>query len=559
MPKIEIFKDDFDRLVKKKLEGEALEEALMVAKTELDEFDRKSGRMKLDVKDTNRPDLWSSEGIARQLRAHLGIEKGVPNYKISSSGVTLRIDKKVERVRPYMVLGIVRGVKLDEKALLNILQLQEKLALTYGSKRRIAGVGLFDLDQAKPPFTYRTFKGYEKKFVPLGMKEEMTLQEIIKSHPKGQEFAHLITGEDYPVLVDSGERVLTMPPIINADGVGKITDKTKNILVEATGHNESVLSIALNVLVTALAERGGSIETVTIIRPDGKKQTTPDLQAKSSLVDPEQARKFLGMQASNEQIMHLLSRSRYDVKAVPGKKISVKYPAYRNDIMHMRDIIEDIGIAFGYNEMEPEAPKIPTVGSTLEFEEWCDSVAEIAVGMGFQEAFTFVLTNRENLFQKMRSKEYTICEISNPVSANWTAMRNWLTPGLLEFLTKNMHVEYPQKVFEIGDAVWIDEKLETKTHNSRKLAAVISGPSVGYEHIASAADALLRNLGVKYEIHPTECAYCIPGRSGEIRSEGKFLGVIGEIHPVVLNNWKLEKAVVHFELSLEEIWKIVKG
>lgn len=559
MPKIEIFKDDFDRLVKKKLDGEALEEALMVAKTELDEFDRKTGKMKLDVKDTNRPDLWSAEGIARQLRASFGIDKGVPKYKVSSGDVVLKIDKKVERVRPYMVLAVVKGVKLDEKALLNILQLQDKLALAFGSKRKIAGVGLFDFDQTKPPFTYRTFKGYDRKFVPLGMKEELTLHDIIKNHPKGQEFAHLIPGEEFPILMDSAEKILTMPPIINAEGVGKITTKTKNILVEATGHDQRIIGIALNVLATALAERGGTIETVTVIRPDGKKFASPDLSPKSSVVDPDYARKFLGLQISNEEVLHLLSRSRYDVKLAKGKKIEVKYPAYRDDIMHARDIVEDVGIAFGYNEMQPEVPKIPTVGSTLEFEEWCDSVSEVASGMGFQEVFTFILTNKENLFQKMRSKEYPICEIANPVSANWTAMRNWLTPSLLEFLSKNMHAEYPQKIFEVGDAVWIDEKKETKSHASRKLAAVISGTKVGYEDIASSVDAVLRNLGIKYEIHPTECTYCIPGRSGEIRSGDKFIGVVGEIHPSVLNNWKLEKAVVHFELSLEEIWKILKG
>ena len=559
MPKIEIYKDDFDKLVKKKIKDEDLDEKLMFVKTELDEFDKKTGKMKLDIKDTNRPDFWSVEGIARELRAHLGIEKGVPKYKIGNSGVTLTIDKKVQRVRPLMVAAVVKDLKFNNRAIEQMIQLQEKIALTYGRRRKEASFGVFDFDTMKPPLRYTTFKDHDIKFKPLGMKEELTPKQILEQHPKGREFGHLIPGEDFPVLLDSTDNVCALLPIINSDWTGKVTEKTKNVFVECSGYNLSIISLALNVMVTALAERGGKIESVNIIGADRKKLATPDLTPKPVNFDPEYARRFLGLQISNQEILHLLSQSRYDVKLLPGKKIAVKYPAYRNDIMHARDIVEDVGIAFGYNDIEPEIPKLPTVGSTSDFDEWCDGVGEIVAGMGFQETFNFILTNKENLFKKMRSREYPICEISNPISSNWSAMRNWLTPSLIDFLTKNMHVEYPQKIFEIGDAVWIDEKLETKTHTSRKLAAVISDANVSYEHIASAADAILRNLGINYEIRPTECVYCIPGRSGEIRSGKRFIGVIGEVHPAVLNNWGLEKAVVHFELSLEEIRKILRN
>lgn len=557
MPKIEIWKDDLDRLVRKRLKDEELEEALVFAKTELEEFDRKSGRLRLDIKDSNRPDLWSAEGIARELRGHLGIEKGVPGYRVSPSGVVVNIDRKVQRIRPLMVAAVIKGLRFSDRAIEQMIQLQEKLATSYGRKRKEAAIGIFDFDRIKPPLRYTAMKDYEIKFRPLDMKEELTPGQILQRHPKGIEYGHLLAGDYFPILIDSNNNVCSMPPIINSEWTGRVTEKTQNVFVECTGYNPDIVGLALNVMATALAERGGQLQSVTIAGPDGKKLVTPNLDPGTIKLDPEYARKFLGLQISDEEMLHLLSQSRYDVRMIAGKKIEAKYPAYRNDVMHARDVVEDIGIAFGYNEIQPEIPGIPSAGSAIEFEEWCDSAAELMVGLGFQEIFTFIMTGKDSLFSKMRMKEYPICEIANPVSASWNAMRNWLTPGILNFLTKNMHVEYPHRVFEIGDALWIDEKLETKAHASRKLAAAISGALVSYENCASALDALLRNLGIKYEIRPKEFAYCIPGRSGEIRSAEKFLGTIGEIHPAVLNNWGLEKAVVHFEVDLGEIWKLL--
>jgi phenylalanyl-tRNA synthetase beta chain len=176
-------------------------------------------------------------------------------------------------------------------------------------------------------------------------------------------------------------------------------------------------------------------------------------------------------------------------------------------------------------------------------------------GLGFQEILTFILTNKESLFTKMNSREFPIAEIANPVSASWTALRHWLTPSMLEFLAKNMHAGFPQRVFEVGDCVIADEKEETKARTARKLVAAMSDSKVSYEQLAGCLNAFMRNLGLKYELKPAPCAYCIEGRIAEIVVEGRFIGVIGEVHPQVLNNWGLEKPVVTFELSLDEIWE----
>jgi len=255
------------------------------------------------------------------------------------------------------------------------------------------------------------------------------------------------------------------------------------------------------------------------------------------------------MDLTKKEMIKLLRRARYEAE-VSGKEIIVKYPAYRNDIMHQRDVVEDIAISFGLNHIPPEPPKLPTMGAEDPKEEFSNVVRELMVGLGFQEVLTFSLTDKNNLFKKMNLKEGRVCEIANPISTNWNVLRNWLLPSMLEFLSNNLHVDYPQEIFEVGDVVELDAESETKTKTIRKLACVIADTRVSYEEISSALDAVLRNLGMEYRLKRSMHASFIPGRVAEVIHNNNSIGVIGEIHPKVLNNWKLEKPVAGFELKL---------
>jgi phenylalanyl-tRNA synthetase beta chain len=186
-------------------------------------------------------------------------------------------------------------------------------------------------------------------------------------------------------------------------------------------------------------------------------------------------------------------------------------------------------------------------------EEFCDTVRDVMVGLGFQEVLTFSLVNKETLFGKMNLKGGEICEIANPVSTSWNSIRNWLLPSIMDFWRANLHVEYPQKVFEVGDVVAIDDKEETGTRTEKKLVCAVSDRNVGYEDISSVLDAFLRNLGVAYSLKGKEHGSFIDGRSAEIISKGRDIGIVGEIHPLVLNNWGIEKPVVAFEIDIDGI------
>ncbi len=548
MPTVDFSIEDLQKLLGKKISLEELkEEGILYAKGEIE-----SDEIKADIKDTNRPDLWSIEGIARELRGHYRIEEGLPKFNVKKSSFVLNVDKKVEKARPKIVAAIVKGLEFNNDAIAQMIQLQEKVCQTYGSNRRDAAIGVYDFDKIKPPVKYTTVGPKGVKFVPLEFKEAMTPEEIMKKHPKGVEYKHLIKDE-YPLLIDAAKNVLSMPPIINSDYTGKVTVKTKNVFVEITGYDKEKISTALNVMTAALAERGGKIESVEI-RYGKEKIVTPDFSPKKFTLDAGYCRKVIGMDLSEKEIAELLKKARYDAK--PGKKIHVKYPAYRNDIMHARDIVEDVIVSFGYNNFEPELPMLPTIGSSDKLENFSDSTREIMIGMGMQEVLNFILTNKTNTFKKMKIPEKKIVEIENPVSENWACMRPWILPSLLELLTKNKHNDYPQKIFEIGDAVVLDDAHETNTRDRRMLAAAITSSEVNYEQISSCVDALLKNLSVNYELKKAEHPSFVEGRCAAIIVDKLQIGLVGEIHPQVLQNWGFEMPVVAFEIYLDEIFEM---
>ncbi|ACS33652.1 phenylalanine--tRNA ligase subunit beta [Thermococcus gammatolerans] len=563
MPKFDVSKRDLERLVGKEFTVEEWEDLFLYAKCELDDVWEENGEIyfKADSKDTNRPDLWSAEGIARQIRWALGFRRGLPEYEVEKSDVTVYVDEKLKDIRPYGVYAIVECLKLDEEALKQMINLQEKVALTFGRRRREVAIGIFDFDKVKPPIYYRAAEKTEK-FVPLGFEEELTLEEILEKHEKGREYGHLIKDKPYyPLLVDSEGKVLSMPPIINSETTGRVTTETRNVFVDVTGWDLNKVMLALNVVVTALAERGGRIKSVKVVYPDFEIET-PNLTPKSFEVELDYIRKLAGLDLSDGEIKDLLERMMYDVTLEDGKA-KLLYPAFRDDIMHARDVLEDVLIAYGYNEIEPEEPKLAVQGRGDKFIEFEDAVRELMVGFGLQEVMTFNLTNREAQYGKMNleyGRDYfnnppaELVEIENPISPKWSALRNWLLPSLLDFLSQNTHEEYPQRLFEVGKATLIDESRETKTVSESKLAVVLAQPRVTFTDTKEILDSVMRHLGFEYELEEVEHPSFIPGRVGKVIVKGKAIGVIGEIHPSVLEKWGIEMPVAGFELFLRPLY-----
>tara|TARA_Y100000310_G_scaffold345859_1_gene471625 strand:+ start:19016 stop:20662 length:1647 start_codon:yes stop_codon:yes gene_type:complete len=546
MPTIEASKKDLEKLIGKKFSAKELDEALMFIKGELDKVE--GDVLTIDVKETNRPDLWSAEGIAREIKSRVGLENGVPRFKVGKSNLVVSIEKNVKEVRPYTVAAVVKGIKITEELIKQLVQLQEKVDGTHGRKRKESATGIYDYDKIKGNIRYYGADPRKKKFIPLEYKVEMDLDEILETHPKGKEYAHLLKGKKvYPIFEDSEGNVLSMPPVINSNYSGKITENTKNLFVEVSGFQLETILVGLQVMVMALADRGGKVESVTVLDSNGKKIVTPGFSTEKINLDPDYVRKISDLELTDKQIISLLEKARYNVKT-KGKKFEVEYPSYRKDIIHPVDVVEDIIIGYGYNNIEPKKIELNVVGEELPERLFLDKARDVCVGLGLQEVLTFNLTSKEKQTNKILSKEELV-EISNPVSSNWEVMRKKLVPELLDFLSKNKHAEYPQRIFEIGTTLAIDAKKEEGVDQSYNLGIAISDPRANFTLAKSILDAVCNNLNIEYSLKEIGVDFLEKGKSGEIKtSKGK--GFIGEMDKQALSNFGLSTKTIVIELEL---------
>jgi len=535
MPKIEVSKRDLENLLNRELSLEELENLLVLAKGELDGVD--GDNLKVDIKDSNRPDLWSAEGIARELKLRMG-EKQKIDFK--DSDVVVVVDEGLKNVRPYISCCYVTGLKFTDQIIKNLMGLQERFHAQLGRNREKVAIGISNFDKVTPNLSYRVATE-DLKFPPLGYTELMSPKQILEKHEKGRAYKHLVSNK-IPIFVDKNNQVISMPPIINSNNLGRIDETTKNILIDVTGTDEKLVDHALLILALNFAERGGKVHRVKI-KSGMHEKLTPNLDKIDVEADTNGVRQICGIEIDDKVMLSLLERAGCNCLIKNGK-LTAAYPPYRKDVFDERDVIEDILISYGYNNIIPLKIDIATIGSETRIQRLSSVAEEIMVGMGFQQAISFILSSEEKE-NKMMNHSEKLCKILNPVNQNYTVVRRSLMPNLLDLLSKNQHNEMPQKVFEVGKVVLHGDKEKFFA------SAVISNSTVNYEEISSVLESLVSNLGYKMKLEKTEDSRFIKGRSAKVLVDKKSAGVIGEINPLALENFGLETPVVAFEIDLE--------
>ena len=561
MPTIDVDYDELQRLLNVKLNGdmEKLDDILAYVKAENKGFNETENTVTIEMKDTNRPDLWSVEGLSRALRGYIGQEKGIKTYSLGESSVEINVNSKLFGIRPYICCSIVKDIHLSDNVIKGIMHLQEKLDQTHGRNRQKTSIGIYNLDLIKPPVEYTAVKPTEVSFVPLGFSEKMSLDEILEQHPKGIEYGHIVKRNSlYPMLFDSEGKVLSFPPIINSNDLGKITEESRNLLVEVTGTLHKTVLNTLNLVTLALIDRGGKASSTTIKYPAGteyieSKVITPNFSNRRIELSVQETNKLLGLNLGATEIADLLGTAGLDIEKITPNCLTVLIPCYREDIMHQVDIIEDVSIAYGYNNIKPLWRELPTTGKAETDQQLINTARELMVGLGYQEVLNNTLTNQETLFQKMNTPPTKLVELANPKVNTMTCLRNWLLPSLMEFLSVNQSVEFPQKIFELGKVTLLAETKETRTIDENWLSAVTTHPNANFSEIKSALDSFMTNLGVEWQIKEANHPSFMEGRVGEITVEGKNVGFVGEINPAVLQSWKLENPAAAFQLNFQKL------
>jgi phenylalanyl-tRNA synthetase beta chain len=497
----------------------------------------------------DRPDLLSAAGLARALKGMRGEARGLPALKLSDSGAEFLVDASVAKVRPYGLAAFAELARpLAEEDLVELMQLQEKLVLTHGRRRRKVAIGIHDAAKLQPPFVYKAVEPASVSFVPLGSKERMNLEQILERHEKGREYGFTLAGaKHFPVILDADGTVASFPPIIN-NSLTNLVPGTTRLFLDVTGTDREACNVALNILCHDLADAGAKVSSARVKGPEGE-MASPATEPEKMIIGAAEASKALGVPLTPKQVVEALERCRLGAHA-EGDFVRVSLPRYRADFLHPVDLVEEVALGLGFDSFAAQTPQSFTGGARSAKTSLVGRAAGVLVGLGFLEHSGYVLTSRERL--ELAREPARPLELKNPVSTEYALLRPSLLPGLLDVLARNKHADYPQRLFEVGDVAVRDDAREVRARTELRAAVVTAHANASLTEAASALHELLKAVGGwdRYRLEPSKEALFLEGRRALVRVEKAERGRVGEVHPEVLEQLGLTVPVAAFELTL---------
>lgn len=505
----------------------------------------------------DRPDLFDVAGLSRALKGYLELEQGLPTFECSAGTIRVDVDPSVLDIRPYIVCAEAEIPPLDHTMLRELMKLQENLHWGVGRDRKLASIGIYDLDTLTLPIVYKSVRPTGFKFHPLTMPDvEMTPAEILTDHPKGAAYTHLLEKlPRYPLLIDSRGLTLSMPPIINSDET-KCRIGTRCLFIDVTGPGEHAVTDALNILTSSITDLGGKLKTVKINYPD-RTVTTPDLAPKHIEVSIKDAIQWLGIDLDHDTLKHCIQKMRLNItpKKSSNDKYIVDYPVFRSDIRHEVDIFEEVLIGYGVDNVEMQLVPTMTVGQERPEEQTANTVRSIMNGLGFTEIMSLNLQSEESHFTRLGLEpDEAYVQVDNPKTLNQKVLRYHLMTGVMETLEKNKKKAVPQRIFEVGAVTSLNPETETGINEYRHLSFAAVGPESGYAEIRAVLDSVLRELGIHGEYRAADHPTFIKGRCAEVRIGSNRWARLGEVHPLVLNNYGIAYPVSLCEMRLATVY-----
>jgi phenylalanyl-tRNA synthetase beta chain len=544
MPTISIPKKELFEAVGTKLTPAKLQQALTSMGIPLEAEDDKELTLEVTA---NRPDLLSFQGIARYLASYLGLkQQSVYKAQPPKENYRVIIDSSVKKVRPYTACAIAKSLSLNDEKIRELIQIQEKLHVTFGRNRKKVAIGIYPLEFISLPIHYKADKPEKISFAPLGFSRKMTGMQILQQHPAGKEYAGLLERKThFPFFIDSKGSILSMPPIINSDDTGKISRSTKEAFIECSGFDMDSVMQGVSIISCALLDMGAKVFSMKLCYPD-KEIISPRLEPHKIKLDLGYVERYLGIRLSKNEISSSLRKTGLEFNQGTGQ---VMVPPYRTDILHQIDIVEEIAIGYGYSKLPSEPSPVFSVGKESPTEILKKKVREIMASCGLIEAKNYYLTGEE-YETSMVLKSHKLVHLKNSMSSDFNVLRRAILPGLLRTLQKNKHHDYPQELFEQGTA-FIPKG--TGIIEEERLACILCSKEADYTRIRQVLDTLLRELDIKADFSEKTDSAFIEGRCAEVSADGKVLGHIGEVSPEVLDNFSLEMPASAFEVSISTL------
>ena len=491
----------------------------------------------------NRPDYSTDLGIALGLQGLLGIKTGIVKLNIKkSNNYTIHVDPSVSKIRPFVTGIIAKNGNVDDNMIKQLMVMQEDLHFGIGRKRKKSSIGIHDLDKIIFPLTYTTTKR-EHKFISLNSSSELTISEILSSTDVGKDYGAILGNSiNVPIILDSNKQTVSFPPIINAT-VTTVTLKTKNLFVEVTGINKDDAEDMLSVVATILQTAGFTLISTKIA---GAKNLSPKLEPRKILINSDLINQTLGLNLSNSQIISSLKKSRLDA-TLKGKNIICTVPSYRFDIFGPMDLVEEVSLGYGIQNLEPILSPSQTLGQPNSISVKLKSLSLIMVGLGYTEALNSSLTSKRVLYEMTNREPRKLISVLDSKSQEHTILRDSILPGLLENLSRNIHATYPQKLFETGTVFSQGNPINETTN----LAGISAHQDATFTEIKSILQSALKT-GFNLEIETKTFSHEIfeEGRTASISINGKTIGMMDEINSKTIENYKIRVPVIGFEIFL---------
>lgn len=496
----------------------------------------------------NRPDLLSVEGLARACRAFFDVRPGLQSYAVEPGGESVTVDPSVLQVRPVLGFARVEGLPMDEALLLELIDVQERLTAGPGRRRKKVAIGIHDAAAVRAPYVYKGATWDEVRFVPLQMDRELTPREILEQHDKGRLYRHLVEGQGrVPLIVDADGQVLSMPPIINGR-LTALTTRTRDVLVDVTGTDRRAVLGLLNIVTTSLAERGGRIRSLELVE-GRKRRVTPDLTPQEMALPYARIRELLGLEPTPADVGTYLARMGHELRPKNRAAGLVLSPAWRLDLLHPDDLVEDVGIGYGFDRFQPRMPAVAHFASVTPTSRTSQLARTLLLGLGFTEVATLTVTSRADALAKVGARDLPVVELANPVNTEQDILRPHLYTSLLAILRANKHRDLPQAIFEVGFVVRMNREASAP-RNELRAAAVRAAGRATFAECKGVVEAFLRDAGRTATVGPGDAPGFIPGRCARLDRDGQDIGFFGELHPETVAAFGLSTPVYGFEVVL---------
>lgn len=375
------------------------------------------------------------------------------------------------------------------------------------------------------------------------------------------------------ILITDGKNIIGLAGIMGGLD-SEITDKTVNVLLEGANFNKENIrktSRRLNLRSEASSrfEKGidpnlakTAVDRVCQLAKDlgiaevvaGNKDVGDfSKEEKEIKLRHQKVVDLIGVDFTIEEVASILNRLEIETD-VKEDYLIAKIPSVRLDLNIEEDLIEEVARVYGYDNVEPKKLRgTLTVGRKPRFRNVEDRIKNLLIGLGYSEFMTYSFVSPSS-YKKANydEDEKNIIKILNPLGEDYSIMRTTLVPSMIDALAKN-YVRGNENVggFEIGNTFFPSED----ELPSEKLKLTMGFYDLGdFYYLKESIEKILWFLGINnLEVRRKETSFLHPGRSAEFILKGESLGVFGEVHPKVLENYGLKKKAYVAELDFDKI------